>query len=110
MTDIKIVKELLYSLEEITYLGGKFPLRAFPKLIDQLEKMKMVQEKDNNLGLQEQIEEIENFVIKYQNDFKENDDRAISRAFKRLEKANPDRLERYRQCLPMMEYVESIGI
>ncbi len=109
MTDIKIIKDLLYTIEEITYLGGKFPLRAFPKLTSHLEKMKVVLEENNDMMLLKQIKGIEDFVAKYHKDFEESDDRAISRAFKRLEKANPDRLEDYRSGIPMMEYYEGIG-
>ena len=71
--DIKEVKKILYQLEDITELGTKLPVLAFQKL-----------------------KEFYPNLDRYEQDFIEKDERALLRAFIRMKKKHPDRLEAYR--------------
>ncbi len=97
MTDIRLVKELLYRLEDLIALGCEMPLVAFSKLKIHIEKIRQAESENNDGGLHIQIVEIDNFIKKHQEEFDDKDERAISRGFQRMKKQHPDRLDEYRK-------------
>lgn len=89
--NIKEIKEILYRLEDITSLGVSLPLVAFTQLRKHVEALSIDDE-----GLRKHKEEVLAFINKHMDDFNEKDERAICRAFQRMKKKNPDRLNDYR--------------
>ena len=101
--DIKVIKERLYRLEDITSLGVSLPLVAFKQLQAPLPKLEIEDE-----ALVQPVNEIKNFINKHMEDFEEKDERAISRAFQRMKKHNPDRLEVYRRFYERKELIKTV--
>ena len=89
--DIKKIKEILYRLEDITSLGISLPLVAFTQLRLHIKKLDI----DDN-AMRKHYEEARAFIEKHTDDFNEKDERAICRAFMRMKKKHPDRLNEYR--------------
>lgn len=89
--DIKEVKELLYRLEDITALGVSLPLVAYQQMKQHLPKLE-----SEDPALQRISKRYADFIRGNEYDYNDHDERALSRAFKRLKKANPDLLHEYR--------------
>ena len=89
--DIKVIKEILYRLEDITSLGVSLPLVAFQQLQIHLPKLDI----DDN-AMRRCYNEVRDFIEKHKEDYKDKDERAICRAFMRMKKKHPDRLDEYR--------------
>ena len=92
--DIKEVKELLYRLEDITALGLTLPLVAYQQMKQHLPNLE-----SEDPSLQRISERYASFIKNNEYDYNDHDERALSRAFKRLQKANPDLLYDYRSYL-----------
>lgn len=90
------VKDQLYKLEDIIDLGVQMPLVAFPQLQKHVETLDKT-----DIRINYQRKEIETFIEINLVDFEMKDERALSRAFKRLKKQTPDRLQKYRQTPAM---------
>ncbi len=103
MTDIKLVKELLYRLEDLIELGCQMPLVAFSQLKIHIEKIRQTEKENSDRGLHVHVVEVDNFIKKHQEDFDDKDERAISRGFQRMKKKHPDRLDEYRKWNHTME-------
>lgn len=95
--DIKEVKRILYRLEDITELGTQLPIVAFQQLKQHLSNMDT---QDVAIGIQR--DEVEQFISRYQEDYLDKDERALSRAFIRLKKKHADRLEAYRRFYELL--------
>ena len=89
--DIKEVKKILYQLEDITELGTKLPVLAFQKLKEFYPNLDT-----QDLCMDIYKREVDDFIKRYEQDFIEKDERALLRAFIRMKKKHPDRLEAYR--------------
>lgn len=95
------VKDQLYKIEDITELGIQLPLVAFPQLQNHVETLDR-----NDFLIEIQRNEVVAFINENLQDFEMKDERALSRAFKRLKKQSPDRLYRYRN--PMLKDREKV--
>ena len=96
--DIKEVKELLYRLEDITSLGIQLPLVAYQQMKQHLPNLE-----SEDPALQRISEKYNDFIRNNEYDYNDHDERALSRAFKRLQKANPDLLHQYRHFYELIE-------
>lgn len=92
--DIKEVKELLYRLEDITALGLTLPLVAYQQMKQHLPSLE-----SEDPALQRISKKYNDFIRNNEYDYNDHDERALSRAFKRLQNANPDLLYDYRSYL-----------
>ena len=101
--DIKEIKEILYRLEDITSLGISLPLVAYTQLRMHLPKLAI-----DDDAMTSHHKEVEAFINKHSQDYNEKDERAICRAFQRMKKKNPDRLESYRQFYERRDKIKSI--
>ena len=97
--EIKTIKAILYKLEDITALGTKLPLVAFPQMKEHLGKLD--EKQDEALCIP--YKEVETLINEHNEDFLERDERALSRAFTRMNKKHQDWLEEYRQYYKKME-------
>ena len=92
--DIKEVKELLYRIEDITSLGLQLPLVAYQQMKLHLPKLE-----SEDPALKRISKRYNDFIVSNEYDYNDRDERALSRAFKRLQKDNPDLLHEYRTYL-----------
>ncbi len=101
--DIKEVKELLYRLEDITALGLTLPLVAYQQMKQHLPNLE-----SEDPALQRISKKYNDFIRNNEYDYNDHDERALSRAFKRLQKANPDLLHDYRSYLSALTVAKEL--
>ena len=85
-------KKILYKIEDIIALGVQLPMLAFKQLKSYAQSLP-----ENDEAMKCIKSNLIEFIKSNEEDFNDNDERAVIRAFQREKKAHPDYLSLYRE-------------